>query len=174
MSKQVKNHWPDSWSIASLIRGSVWLSGTVLAFNFLKLMQNCNSPPFLRARTTALVQGLLLFWITPSWSISSRVFQTSSSLWNNETMKQCLDSLSEWHQFPKVNTKIYTKIHQTHGNSWIQCSEEGATCRLAVANDWYNSIREHQEKETHSNNNETNSEMIHLFWLLTMLGQGQI
>ena len=77
-SKLVKMIAPFNGSNESSIRGNVWASFTVRAFNLRKSIQKRNSPVFFQTKTTALAHGLFDFRIVPISTISLRCFFTSS------------------------------------------------------------------------------------------------
>ena len=67
----VENHTaPCKQSRVSSILGSEYPSLTVLLFSFLRSMQNLSPPSFILTSTTALAQGLKLFLIAPTSTIS--------------------------------------------------------------------------------------------------------
>ena len=67
----VENHTaPCKQSRVSSILGSEYPSLTVLLFSFLRSMQNLSPPSFFLTSTTALAQGLKLFLIAPTSTIS--------------------------------------------------------------------------------------------------------
>ena len=71
-SKVVNVQAPLRESKDSSIRGSAYASFTVLLFNFLRSIQNLNSPDFFQTRTTALAHGLHDLLIAPTSNIVSK------------------------------------------------------------------------------------------------------
>ena len=76
--KDEKTQDPFSLSRVSSILGRLYASFTVLAFSFLRSMQNLSSPFFFFTSTTALHQGLSDGLIAPRSNISWRCFLTAS------------------------------------------------------------------------------------------------